>query len=81
MVRELTYSFKLYHYQLIVDLAIGDVEDQKMSRGDHKNPAAVELGRWVGFEAERRGQENLCQQKRSDIARKAAQARYGKKSD
>jgi hypothetical protein len=44
-----------------------------------KNSAAVELGRLGGLKGGRARAEKLSPDRRSDIARKAAQARYGKK--
>jgi len=45
-----------------------------------KNPAAVALGRLGGLKGGKARADSLSAKERSDIARKAAQARYGKKS-
>jgi hypothetical protein len=44
-----------------------------------KNPAAVALGRLGGLKGGKARAKSLSPKKRSQIARKAAQARYGKK--
>ena len=45
-----------------------------------KNPAAVELGRLGGLKGGKARAEKLSPARRKEIARKAAQARWGKKS-
>ena len=45
-----------------------------------KNPAAVELGRLGGLKGGKARAKSLSPRQRSAIARKAAQARYGKKT-
>jgi len=44
-----------------------------------KNPAAVALGRLGGLKGGKARAEKLSKNKRSEIARKAAQIRWGKK--
>lgn len=43
-----------------------------------KNPAAVELGRLGGLKGGKARAEKLTSARRTEIARKAAQARWGK---
>ena len=43
-----------------------------------KNPAAVELGRLGGLKGGKARAEKLSSERRLEIARKAAQARWGK---
>jgi hypothetical protein len=64
--------------KLVVDIATGEVE--KPPSPDGKNPAAVALGRLGGLKGGKARAKKLTPKQRSDIARKAAQARYGKKS-
>lgn len=60
----------------IVDIATGEVEDEKPDEG--KNPAAVALGRLGGKKGGKARAEKLSPQRRSEIARKAAAARWKK---
>jgi hypothetical protein len=62
----------------IVDVANGGREDPPEQR--EKNPAAVLLGRLGGLRGGKARADSLSAKQRSAIARKAAQARYGKKS-
>jgi hypothetical protein len=62
--------------KLIVDIATGEVEDQAADEG--KSPAAVELGRKGGLKGGRARAEKLTAEERSEAARRAAQARWGK---
>lgn len=64
--------------KLMVDLATGNAEDRPMPE-DHKNPAAVQLGRLGGQKGGAARAKKLSAKRRSEIARKAAQARYGKR--
>lgn len=66
--------------KLVVDLATGEKCDDDRQPEAGKNPAAVELGRLGGLKGGRARAKNLTPERRSDIARRAAQARYGKKS-
>jgi hypothetical protein len=61
----------------IVDIATGEAVD---SDKEHKpkNPAAVSLGRLGGRKGGKARAEALSPEQRSEIARKAAQARYAK---
>ncbi len=67
----------------------GDASDQTADTdsppSDHsqpatKNPAAVELGRRGGLKGGRARAQKLSPARRSEIARKAAAARWGKES-
>jgi hypothetical protein len=64
----------------IVEVATGSARyaiPEPDTRG--KNPAAVALGRLGGLKGGKARAKSLSPKKRSQIARKAAQARYGKK--
>jgi hypothetical protein len=65
--------------KLMVDLATGNAQDSAAPDDPNKNPAAVQLGRLGGLKGGKARAAKLSAKKRSDIARKAAQARYGKK--
>ena len=60
---------------MIVDIATGESEEPKAPRP--KNPAAVELGRLGGRKGGKARAAKLSAKKRSEIARKAARARWG----
>jgi len=66
--------------KLIVDIATGEAADRVSSGESGKNPAAVALGRLGGLKGGKARAESQSPEKRNQIARKAAQARYGKKS-
>ncbi len=53
-------------------------EDQPKQPTKEKNPAAVALGRLGGLKGGPARSKNLTKKKRIEIARKAAQARWGK---
>jgi hypothetical protein len=61
----------------IVDLAIGDATEPKTEI--EKNPHAVELGRLGGLKGGNARAKKLSAKKRSEIAKKGANARWGKK--
>lgn len=63
--------------KLIVDLSVGDATETLPERV--KNPAAVELGRLGGQKGGKARAEKLSARRRSQIAKAAALARYGKK--
>jgi hypothetical protein len=63
--------------KLVVDIATGEVEMPQTPDG--KNPAAVALGRLGGLKGGKARAESLSPDQRSEIARRAAQARYGRK--
>ena len=62
--------------KLIVDIATGEVEDEDPNEG--KNPAAVALGRLGGKKGGHARAARLSAEQRSEIARKAALARWKK---
>ncbi len=59
----------------VVDIATGTVEDDPY---EGKDPAAVELGRRGGLKGGAARARNLSPEKRREIARAAALARWGK---
>jgi hypothetical protein len=63
----------------IVGLATGTAPSIESDTQGEKNPAAVELGRLGGLKGGKARAKSLSPKQRSAIARKAAQARYGKK--
>jgi hypothetical protein len=65
--------------QRVVDLAIHDDDQGATQRDPEKDPAAVSLGRRGGLKGGRARAQKLTAEQRSNIARKAAAARYGKK--
>jgi hypothetical protein len=60
----------------MVDVATGEVEDQKPDEG--KDPAAVELGRKGGLKGGTARAKILTAERRSEIATKAAKVRWDK---
>jgi hypothetical protein len=64
----------------IVDIAIGQ-ENENPKKGKAKNPAAVALGRLGGLKGGKARAAQLTEEQRSEIAKKAAATRWGKKSD
>jgi hypothetical protein len=62
--------------KLIGDIATGQVED---SVPDHRDPAAVSLGRRGGLKGGPARKAKLSAKKRSEIARKAATSRWSKR--
>jgi len=60
----------------IVDIAIGEEQEKP---DDSKNPHAVALGRLGGLKGGKARAEKLSAKKRSEIAKKAAKARWAKK--
>ncbi|MEM7196675.1 MAG: histone H1 [Pseudomonadota bacterium] len=65
--------------KMIVDLATGEAEEFK-PKDDGKDPAAVALGRKGGKKGGKARAEKLTPEQRSEIARKAAKARWSKTS-
>jgi hypothetical protein len=61
----------------IVADATADEPEQEQDPYEGKNPAAVELGRQGGLKGGRARAEKLTPEQRSEIARKAAQGRWG----
>ncbi len=62
---------------LIAKIATGEIEDTQDLKG--KNPAAVALGKLGGMKGGKARAEKLSAKKRSEIAKKAAAARWNKK--
>jgi hypothetical protein len=63
----------------IVDIATGEVEDREPTPEEQgKDPAAVSLGRRGGLKGGKARYEKMTAKRRSEIARKAAAARWGK---
>jgi hypothetical protein len=62
--------------KFITDVATGQVELPKTDQG--KDPAAVALGRKGGLKGGKARAEKLSANKRSEIARKAAESRWKK---
>jgi hypothetical protein len=61
----------------IVDIATGESKDTLLNN-DGKNAAAVALGRLGGLKGGKARAKSLTPKKRSDIAKKAATARWKK---
>jgi len=61
----------------IVDISVGETKEPDKYNG--KNPAAVELGRLGGLKGGKARAASLSAKRRSEIAKKAAKARYSKK--
>jgi hypothetical protein len=59
----------------ILDLITGETEDTNKTQ-DGKNPAAVALGKLGGLKGGKARAESLSAHKRSEIAKKAAKARW-----
>jgi hypothetical protein len=60
--------------KLIVDIAVGDVEDLDPNAG--KDPAAIHRGRLGGIKGGIARREKLPAKQRTEIAKKAAAARW-----
>lgn len=60
----------------IVDIATGEAEDKNPNAG--KDPAAVALGKKGGLVGGKKRAEKLSSERRSEIAKKAAAARWKK---
>jgi len=71
----------------IVDIAIGEKDDEtkktpeEIAEEEGKDPAAVALGRKGGLKGGKARAAKMSAEKRSEIARKAAQARWRKEND
>jgi hypothetical protein len=64
----------------IVDVSTGEAELPEC-QPDHKNPAAVELGKLGGKTGGKARADKLTPEQRQMIAQKAARARWAKKSE
>lgn len=67
--------------KLIVDIATGESDDLRVVMEDGRDAAAVSLGRRGGLKGGRARANSLTAQERSDIASKAARARWTKTDD
>ncbi len=65
--------------KLIVDIATGQVEDTISEGKRKKNPAAVKLGRLGGLKGGKARAESMSAERRKEIAKKAAEVRWGTK--
>lgn len=65
--------------KLIVDMSTGEIPKEGPPQEPEKNPAAVALGRLGASKGGKARAEKLSAKKRKEIARKAAEARWGKK--
>lgn len=61
--------------KLITDLATGETQEEELPK---KDPAAVELGRKGGLKGGKARAAKLTPEQRSEIAKKAAQKRWGR---
>jgi hypothetical protein len=66
--------------KMIADMATGDSPPDTKA-DDGKNPAAVALGRLGGLKGGLNRAKNLSSERRSEIAKVAAQKRWGKEDD
>ncbi len=64
--------------KLIVDIATGEAEDSLVDPGTGKNMAAVALGRLGGKKGGAARRDSLTPERRAEIARAAAAARWKK---
>lgn len=65
--------------KMIVDVATGEIEDNNPDAG--KDPAAVALGRKGGLKGGKARAESLTPEKRQEIAKKAAKARWSESNN
>lgn len=63
--------------KLVVGIATGEIED--IAADDGKNAAAVELGRKGGLKGGKARADSMTPEERSEAAKKAAEARWGKR--
>jgi hypothetical protein len=64
--------------KLIADIATGEVDDPALNAG--KNPVAAASGRKGGLNGGKARAERLSPERRAEIARNAAAARWGRRS-
>lgn len=67
-------------FSIVAD-ATSDEPEQEQDPYQGKNPAAVELGRQGGLKGGKARAEKLTPEQRSEIARKAAAARWARHAD
>jgi hypothetical protein len=63
----------------IVDISVGEAEDEPIREEPEKNPHAVALGRLGGLRGGKARAERLAPEKRREIARIAAASRWKKR--
>ncbi len=63
----------------IVDESVGEAQPEPANDGSGKNPAAVALGRLGGLKGGKARADSLSKQRRREIARLAARARWKEK--
>jgi hypothetical protein len=66
--------------KLIVDIATGEV-DERTPEEQEKDPAAVSLGRRGGLKGGAARAQHMTSERRTEIAKMAAAARWAAKSD
>lgn len=66
---------------MIAQIATGEIENTTDKPELNKNEAAVALGRLGGLKGGKARAESLTAEKRTEIAKKAAKARWHKKED
>ena len=65
--------------KLMIDIASGEIEDREPERQpDGKDVAAVSLGRRGGLKGGKARSAKMTPERRAEIARKAAKARWSK---
>ncbi len=62
--------------KLIVDMATGEVTETKTLPDDHRNPAAVALGRLGGLKGGKARAAKLTAKQKSAIGKKGAEKRW-----
>ncbi|MCA1612592.1 MAG: histone H1 [Acidobacteria bacterium] len=62
--------------KLIVDMSTGEIPKEEPPQKREKNPAAVALGKLGASKGGKARAEKLTDEKRKEIARKAAEARW-----
>lgn len=67
--------------KLIVDIATGEAPEVDSGESREKDPAAVSLGRRGGLKGGKARADALSPQKRSEIAKRAARARWDNPKD
>lgn len=67
--------------KLVVDIATGQVEDRQLTPDSGRGSIAAELGRRGGLKGGRARAEALDKKERTEIARRAAAARWKKDDD
>lgn len=66
--------------KMIVDMSTGEIPKEEPPQEREKNPAAVALGKLGASKGGKARAAKLSAKKRKEIAKKAAEARWGKES-